>query len=371
MKSLLSIICLLLNVFFASTSFQTTLFKEINKEFINKNVVISPLSAFQILGLTANGAKGTTLKQMVSALENASLVDINTVNGEIVKLSKSFSTVEIANAIFTTHTPKPEFSKTADLYDATVETLKSVTQVNNWCNLKTHGKIKEIMNGYDPNTVMILLNAIYFKGTWKTEFNEKKTQKRNFYNLNDKSNVKSVDLMSIVSPYLYYGDNQVQIIDLPYKDDYMSATIILPNENININDYLSNLSDDNLQKYIKKMSAQNVSLALPKFELDFSSSLTSALKKMGMKIPFASNADFSGLTDVKGAYISDVFQKAFLNVDEKGTEAAAVTSVTVTTKSMPKPIPSMIVNRPFLFLLRNKKFPKLYEMLFMSKIEQL
>ena len=252
MKYIINLTFLFLCFILCSCSFQTSFFKEINKNLINKNIITSPLSAYQVIGLTSNGANDKTLEQMLLALENESLEELNNINVEILKTSKDFTTIEIANAIMTTFNPKEKFLNAASKYESSVETLKSVAQVNNWCNLKTHGKIEKILDELDPNTVMILLNAIYFKGTWYTEFPENATLTTNFYNFNDESKVAKVDMMSIKDYFNYYEDKEMQIIELPYTKDSMSAIIILPNEDIEINDYISDLNDDKLQKLMKK-----------------------------------------------------------------------------------------------------------------------
>ena len=355
----------------ATCHFQTTLFREINKLNINKNVIISPLSAYQLLGLIANQAEGNTLDEIISVLDNVNIEEINTVNGEIVVAEKSFSSIEIANAVMTANDPKKSFSLIAGLYEAKAEKLQSIKQVNNWCNSNTHGKIEKIIDSLDTKIIMLLLNAIYYKGIWETEFDVRNTKKGIFYNFNDKSIKANVELMSIESEFLYYEDNTVQIIELPYEKDSMSSYIILPNENMNINDYISNLSDDKLPKIIKNMNSRTVNLALPKFEIDFSTNLASALKNMGMKISFTSKAQFNKIVDnSKNFYLNDIIQKIIFSVDEKGANAATVKTETIRRKNVEK-IPLMIVNRPFLFMLRNSEFPKNYQILFMSKIEEL
>lgn len=373
MKSLLNIIFLILSsLYLSSCSFQTTFFKEINTQYKGKNVIVSPLSAYQVLGLTTNGANGQSQEEMLLALENKDLEELNEINSEILKVSKEFSTIEIANAIMTAFTPKEKFVDIALQYESSIEPLKSVTQVNNWCNLKTHGKIPKIMDQLPPNTVMVLLNALYFKGEWVKEFSENLTTTRAFYNFNDESKSTQIPMMLAKDNYNYYEDSQQQIIEIPYKKDYMSAVIILPSQSIDINKYISKLDDDTIQKLIKKMSTKEVQLQLPKFELEFDSTLNEILQKMGMVQVFdQSLADLSGMRDEKDIYIGQVLQKTYLKVDEKGSEAAAVTAVVVQTKSMPLNNNRMIINRPFLFMLRNKKLPQNYEMLFMAKIEQL
>ena len=155
----------------------------------------------------------------------------------------------------------------------------------------------------------------------------------------------------------------------------MSAIVILPNEKKNINEFISELNDEKLQNLIKKMRIEEVRLELPKFELEFSSELNNAIKKLGMNDPFNENAsNFKGMG--KNLYIDEILQKTYLKVDEEGTEAAAITIIKMRyptsagRKRIPKIYP-MIVNRPFLFLLKNDKLPINNEMLFMSKIEKL
>ena len=191
--------------------------------------------------------------------------------------------------------------------------------------------------------------------------------KKPFYNLNDQSKVTQVYSMTKTDHFNYFSDNEIQIIELPYKKDSMSAIIILPKKKININNYISKLNDEKLQQLLKRMSITKVDLELPKFELKFSTSLKNSLKKLGMVQPFDDfSADFSEMRKQKDIYIDEVIQKTYLKVDEKGTEAAAVTGIEVVATSIEneEKIETMIINRPFLFLLRNKRFPKNYEMLF-------
>ena len=362
------------SLFIANCSFQISIFKELNKQFINKNLIISPLSAYQILSLAANGAEENTLTEMISALGGKSLEELNKINMKILNEAKNFSTVEIANAIMTKINPNKKFVTSGQKYGASIQTLKSVSQVNSWCNAKTHGKIKKILDSLESNIKMILLNAVYFKGFWSKPFEKSLTMKRPFYNLNDKSKEKKVYRMQIMDDFQYYEDKEVQLVRLPYKKDSMSAIIILPNEKKNINEFISELNDEKLQRLLKRMAKEKVRLQLPKFELEFSSKLNSALKKLGMNDAFNEiKANLNGIG--KNLYIGEVIQKTYLKVDEAGTEAAAVTVVTVREKGAmivkrPK-IYSMIVERPFLFLLKNNKLPINNEMLFMSKIEKL
>ena len=374
MKSLLFQIIIVLACFnLYLNTFQTSFFKEINKEYIKKNVVVSPLSAYQVLSLTSNGANGNTLQQMVSTLSSNALDRLNINNFQILKAFKNFTSLEIANAVMTAFNPERNFVDMSLAYDATVGPLVSVDQVNQWCNEKTHGKITKILDNFPANTVMVLLNAIYFKGLWKKEFNPKLTRKADFYNYGDKNSVAKVDMMYIKDTFSYYEDKNVQIINIPFKKDSVSALILLPREN-NINDFLADLNDEKLNNYIRKMFFEKVELKLPKFELEFSAQLNTALQNLGMKDAFnEGTADFSKMKKQNDIYIGKVLQKAYLKIDETGAEAAAVTSVIMVTKSASPMFREkrMVVDRPFIMMLRSSQLPKDNDVLFTAKIETL
>ena len=353
-------------------SFQLSLFNEINKRKKGQNLIISPLSIFQILSLTANGAKDKTQLEMVKTLQNEDIEDLNSINYEILEIFKNFTTLEIANAVMSKFLPTREFLDISEKYCAPYQELISAQQVNNWCDEKTHGKISKIIDELDSAIQMILINAVYFKGTWKNTFNEKFTEKKDFYNKGIE--IKQIDTMSQLSSFLYYEDNKLQAIELPYMKDDMSALIILPRENIDINKYIASLNseENSLNDLIQKLKYSKVKLELPKFELEFFSSLKETLSDMGIEIAFTDFANFTGLREEGNLKIDDVLHKTYLKVNENGTEAAAVTAVTVKTTSA-KPahenIYQMKINKPFLFFLRSKKLPQDNDLLFMSKIE--
>ena len=222
---------------------------------------------------------------------------------------------------------------------------------------------------------MILLNAVYFKGEWSNKFRESATQKKIFYNLG--TEIKKVDTMQKMDHFSYYEDSKVQAIQLPYTKDGMSALIILPRENMDINKYITSLSSNekSLSELISKLKSYKVNLELPKFKLEFSSSLKETLKDMGMITAFTNGADLTGLREEGNLKIDDVLHKTFLKVNENGTEAAAVTAVVVVNGSSGRTVQEIIyhmkVNRPFLFMLRSNKLPSGYDMIFMSKIEKI
>ena len=287
----------------------------------------------------------------------------------------AISSLEIANAIMTRVSPLPNFIKLAkDNYSSEIQSLKSVQQVNKWCDNKTHGKIKKIIDELNDNIFMIILNAVYFKGEWVYHFNKDLTKKETFYNQNKFES--KVDMMEITKHFKYFSDSNLQSIELPFIKETITALIILPNKNIGINEFIELLSKDNEYLYTiaDNMKTSKVNLRLPKFELTYNKSLKDVLKSMGVNLPFDVNADFSNIRRQNDIFINDIIHKTYLKVNEDGTEAAAVTMVEMMFNSfMPREekIIDMEVNRPFLFILRNDRLPKNYDIIFISKIEEI
>ena len=374
MKYILNLILISLLMNFLNCSFQSKIFNRMNKEKKGENLIISPLSIFQVLSLTANGAKGKTQSEMLDTLQAGTIEDLNNINYEILSSFKGFTTIDIANAVMTRFTPLETFTSIAEKYSAPIEPLVNVQQVNDWCSNKTHGKIKKILDELSEDTAMILLNAVYFKGEWSLRFDKFATQKLPFYNLG--TNEVKVETMRQIEYFPYYEDKKAKAIELRFKNDFMSAIIILPSEGTDINKFIDSLSISNEEytKIIKGLKSAKVNIQLPKFELDFSQNLNEILKDLGMYNAFsASDADFTGLRKLSGLFINRVIHKSYLKVFEDGCEAAAVTVVDVTDGALPEieKIRDMKVNRPFLFLLKNSRLPDDHNLIFMSKIEKL
>ena len=346
-----------------------------NKEKIGENLIISPLSIFQALSLATNGAKGETQLEMLDLLESDNIDELNEINFKILSLFNEFSTIDIANAVMTKLTPLESFRSISEEYLAPFEPLESAAQVNNWCSNKTHGKINKIIDELDPDVLMIILNAVYFKGEWNIKFDSYATQKLPFYNLGE--NEIDINTMQKIAHFRYYEDKKVQAIELNFVYDYMSAIIILPAEGNDINKYINSLSisNDEYAKIIKGLNRAKVHLQLPKFELEFGDKLNKILMDLGMYSAFNKfNADFSGIEKEIKLYIDTVIHKTYLKVFEDGCEAAAVTAIIMPPgAAMPieEKIYDMKVNRPFLFLLKNAMLPDGYDLIFMSKIEKL
>ena len=266
------------------------------------------------------------------------------------------------------------FTIIAEKYLAPIEPLISVEQVNNWCKNKTHGKIDKILDELDPNALMVILNAVYFKGEWALKFNNHSTIKLPFYNLGSKE--INVDTMVKIDHFNYYEDKKVQAIQLKFIEDLMSAIIILPSEENDINKYINtlSLSNDEYNKIIKGLKYAKVNINLPKFELEFSQKMNEILKSLGMYNAFEPNyADFTLMREEGDLYINKVIHKTYLKVFEDGCEAAAVTAIEGAGGAMhvEEKIYDMKINRPFLFLLKNDRLPNDHDLVFISKIEKL
>ena len=353
-------------------SFQTSFFKQMNKNFIKKNLILSPLSVYQILSLTSNGAKGKTLQEMLLSLSSTELDELNKINLAILNTVKEFKSIEMANAVMTAFTPEEKFTNMAYTYESTVEALRNVEQVNKWCKEKTHEKINKILDEIEPNTVMILLNAIYFKGIWTKQFDPKNTYKMNFYNFGDINNAVTIDTMHIKEKFNYFEDEFTQVIEIPFNKDSASAIVFLPRKDNDINYFIADLEEKKIKEYIDSMEPYTVDLSLPKFELEFSSQLNEALQKLGMKEVFnPAKADLTGMRKEGNIYISKVIHKTYLKVDEAGAEAAGVTAVVIKTRGFNPKNKRMVINRPFFMILKSKDLPQNYDALFMAKIEKL
>jgi len=357
---------LLINVL-VNAAFQTSIFRETNDDFIGENVCVSPLSIFQVLGLTTNGGKGETQEQMVSALEANSLENLNSINLNILQTINQFETVELANGVMTTFEPTKMFLKMCIKYEAAIEPLISVDQVNEWCEEKTHGKITKILDELQADTSMLLLNAVYFNATWQHKFEHSDTYPGDFYV--DSTVKKKVDFMHQTTYFKYYEDNSVQVVELPYTKDSTSAIVILPKEKTDLNTYLKSLDDEVLNTMLAGLSSKRVRLSLPKFQIEFKNKYKGILMRLGMIKAFKTDADFRNLRCYGGIFVNDVIHKTFLKVDEDGTEAAAVTIVEMLDTALPPTnLVIMNVNRPFIFLIRSTKLPKNNDLLFMAKV---
>jgi serine protease inhibitor len=334
------------------------------------NTMVSPLSISLALAMTYNGAGGTTKSEMEKTLKLYGLttVQINNAHKALVNALQSADPdvlLEIANAIYyRKELPvKQDFvTVNKDFYDAEVTALdfnapSALGTINGWVAKKTRDKIPTIIDQISPDLVMILLNAIYFNGIWKSKFDEKGTHELPF-TFGDGSN-KSVPMMNQESTFEYTSNNLFSAVNLPYGKGQYQMTVILPNANKTTNDVRAQLTNDNWSGWMKEFqSKDHVVVTMPRFKFSWEMKLNNILAAMGMPTAFIPlKADFSGIASNMDLYIGFVIHKTYVDVNENGTEAAAVTAVGMYTTSMPVDPPQKInfkVDRPFLFTISEK-----------------
>lgn len=361
----------------SSQSFSFNLFQRVVAEEDEKeNVFISPLSVSMALGMTINGAKEETYRQMreTLVLQGLEMKEINEgykLLAERLKTADKKVKLQIANSVWSKQgfAVEDDFSQRLEKYfDAEVTELdftdpESVNTINKWVAENTNGLIDEIIDGIPNGMVMYLINAVYFKGDWTHPFDEKQTHERSFFLENNEKVL--VDFMSQERAYNTYFSEEVNMIDATYGDSLYSMTLMMPTDTkTSLDDFITNsLTKENLDNWKSKLTYGTVQFSLPKFEIEYDVTMNDILINMGMKDAFSENeADFTGINKGGKLSISEVKHKAFISVDEKGTEAGAATSVGVGITSMP---PSFIANRPFVFLIREQKTDAV---IFMGKV---
>ena len=212
-----------------STDFQFKIFQAINNSNIGENIMVSPLSIYHILSLTANGAANNTLLEMLKSLSENDLNDLNKNNKIISSSISNLKSVELANAVYTRFKPLENFLAIIKEYKAKLDELKDAEQVNKWCSDATHGKIPKIIDNISGADKMVLINAIYFKGKWQKPFEKKDTKLDTFLNFNKEP--KKIYFMNSTKKFDYFEDDNVQAVSLSYDKDNIKALIILPKNN--------------------------------------------------------------------------------------------------------------------------------------------
>ncbi|MBW4643896.1 MAG: serpin family protein [Goleter apudmare HA4340-LM2] len=330
-----------------------------------KNVFVSPSSVAIALAMTYNGASGSTQQVMAKTLELQGM-DLSAINSSYAALKSLLENPDplvqlaIANSLWADKDAslRSDFlQKAQDFYKAKVTTLNfqdaaTPDVINSWVNENTQGKINKIVDTVDPEQVLFLINAIYFKGQWSNEFDKTKTAQYPFYLTSGSQ--KPQQMMSQEGNYLYHETDQFQAVSLPYgKEGKLSFYIFLPKENSNLKAFEKNLSFENWAQWMTQFRNREGSIRLPKFKTDYEVTLNDALKALGMEEAFSSKADFSGMG--KNLAISQVKHKALIEVNEEGTEAAAATSVGIVATSYREPQKpfQMIIDRPFFCAIRD------------------
>lgn len=339
----------------AASSFAAELFKDNYSK--GKTTLVSPLSVLTALALVQNGAQGNTLAQLEQALGGLDRDTLNAYMRAYCDFLTESDELKIANSVWTDSSAeaKRDFlqkavdSYSAQLFSAPLSDPKTVESVNSWVKKNTDGMIPKIIEKADRYAVMMLVNAIAFDAKWETPYKRSDIEKLEFTSYSGSK--KKTDFMCSTKN-VYLKDGGAVGFMKPYKNGRFAFAALLPDENTGIDDYVASLSGDKLMKIFSSAKRGNeVNVKMPKFRAEYSAQLIDTLKKMGVKDAFDSKtADFSSLIENRDAYIATVVHKTFIEVDEKGTRAAASTLVGADTMSLMEPY-SVCLNRPFVYMI--------------------
>ena len=363
--------------------FALDFFKAVSEKFDNDNLFLSPYSMYAALGMLYNGAEGETREEIAKVLgmEDYAPEEINNYYRELTEalLAVDPSTsLSLANAIWANKgipLKEPFIALNQDYYDAEVRTLdfslpSALKTINDWCSEKTHGTIPKILEYIDPATIVMLANAIYFNSFWTYDFEKSKTQNKPFRNIS--GGASTVPMMYLKHELLYAQMDVCGMVALPYANTAFHMNLILPNEEIDVDDLIADFDGDSWQQMMTHRSNAMVTLSLPRFKIENNiNGLAAVLAAMGMPLAFSGNADFSAMIEGAGALVNNVIQMSYISVDEDGTEAAAVTLMALVTSPGPMPNPqevTMVFDRPFLFAITEKSTGAI---LFMGKVTNL
>jgi len=354
----------------ANDAFGFKLLEQLAKDQPHANISISPYSAATILQMVANGAAGTTKSEMQQVLATTGLSSavVNAANKDIaqsLRNGNAHAMLTMANAIWYRPGTPVEAAFIAcnqEFYGATVDALDfgdphALDIINAWASDKTHGKIQRIADGMidSAHTRLFLADAIYFKGKWSSPFAVQDTKARPFYLRG--GGQKSIPMMTQRKTLAYRQGRGYQAVRLPYEGENLAMYVVLPDINSSPENIVGSFSGNTWRRVVKPgFSSQEGSIVLPKFKVEYSVELRRPLQALGMQAAFdASTADFSGIAP--RLFISAARQKTFVEVNEEGTEAAAVSAVGVALTSLKlasKPF-QMIVDHPFLFLIEDRQ----------------
>jgi serine protease inhibitor len=340
-----------------------------------KNVIISPLSISYALSMTLNGANSATRDSMIYALrlKNLTLDEINQSNKDLTAALLSVDErvlISIANSVWVEKNfvvKKPFTDILTGFYNADsksfdITDLNAPSLMNNWIESKTNGLIKNMIDKLDNNTIMLLIDAIYFKGKWKIEFDKSATTDRPF-SITDGSSENVPTMYQSETQKVYQG-NGYTLAELAYGQGNFVIDILLPDNN-SLASVTPLLTDTGFKTMTDNLSERKVNLYLPRFKYGFKEELKDLLSQMGMGIAFTDAADFSNISDIP-LQISKVTHQAFIETDEEGTEAAAATVVGIIATLAGPDSPILIdVNRPFLYFIRETTTNSI---LFMGKV---
>jgi len=331
-----------------------------------ENVFISPLSVSVALAMTLNGAAGKTAEEMAGVL-GVSEIALDELNRSMADLTLALEGADsavvltMANSLWCRQgfDLRPDFLRTnTEFYRAETASLDfsdpgAPAVINGWVKGATKGLIDQIVDSISRETMIYLINAIYFKGRWQVEFDPSFTRDLPFHLVG--GGEKQTPMMSRSGSFRYGEDGALQVLRLPYGGGRIGMYIFLPRTADGLGEFLRALDDRVVGEWAGKLTAREGDVLVPRFKIAYECALAPALKAMGMKNAFtAGAANFSKMADGE-LFISEVKHKAVVDVNEEGTEAAAVTSVEikVTSVEAPRDRFSFVADRPFFFVIRD------------------
>lgn len=342
-----------------------------------ENLFVSPLSLHMALGMLLNGAEKETADEIQKALkmDAVALADLNAAYKTLINdlpVADSKVSLGLANSVWY----RNDFSVENDFQSVLKNSFESeVTglpfdnaakdRINKWASDNTNGKIKQVIDQIKPDHVMFLLNALYFKGDWKTRFDAKKTKDAAFKLESGQS--KNVRMMYAEADFEVGAGLNYNAVRLPYANGQFNMTLIIPKGQNTVDEVLKGITGEGWTKLNNGMAKQGITVGLPKFTLDYSAQLKETLQGMGIKRAFEEdNAQLGKINKLKQLYVDFVKQDAYLGVDEQGTEAAAVTTIGIgLTSAGPEPA-RYICDRPFGLIIRENTSNTI---LFMGRIK--
>jgi len=359
----------------ADQAFAFELFRQVIAASGEDNIMISPLSMSYALGMTYNGAAGTTLEAFINVLHFGDLTreEVNESYKDLMEqLIHLDDQVEfsIANSIWY----RMEYNVLADFistnqtyFDALISELdfsdpQAVDTINNWIEEQTNGKIKDMLDYIPGDAVMYLINAIYFNACWKYQFNEDDTQSGIFHLKN--GNDHQADFMKINGIFRYTSTEDFSAVELPYGDSTFSMVVMLPYQNLEADDLVEQMDVSTWSEWFNHSEMTNVQIELPKFKYGFKDLLNDPLINLGLGVAFSGGADFSLISPGSGLFISRVIHQTFIDVQEEGTEAAAATIVELRESAEPQPL-IFHADKPFIYLIKENSTGAI---LFMGKV---
>jgi serpin B len=367
----------------SNTAFACDLYAQLKTQ--DGNLFFSPYSVSTALAMTYAGARGETAAQMAKTLHFA--LGQQELHPVFAALAGQIDAVEasghvklsIANAVWPDRAVplldvyrtllKKDYGSTVTAVDYVHEGSQARAQINQWVADKTQNKIQNLIGApLDPQTRLVLVNAVYFKGTWAGQFKTNETQTAPFYRPSAKP--LQVRMMTQTHTYKYGEWENLQVLELPYAGDEVSMLVLLPSAADGVTNLESRLSADQVRQWRERLFERKVQVFLPKFNITWGArSLKGDLQALDMHDAFDQmKADLSGMDGrVHGLFVADVLQKAFVDVNEEGTEAAATTGVTMRSLAMmvPQPPPVFRADHPFVFLIQENRTGSI---LFMGRI---